>query len=116
MREAISLATLAGQGRDVALLHNNLGINSVGLRGPRRGTRRIAAGIAYATARRAHRALQHDELQALSALFDAGRLDEALETAGTLVEHPDAEADTLAEVRRCAARIHTLRGTPGPGS
>ena len=112
MREAISLATLAGQGRDVALLHNNLGINLWGYEGPDAALAELATGIAYATARGLTELSNMTTTSTLSALFDAGRLDEALETAGTLVKHPDAEADTLAEVRSVQARIHTLRGTP----
>ena len=48
----------------------------------------------------------------LSPLFDAGRLDEALEIAGTLVGHSDGNPATAAEVRSVQARIHALRGTP----
>ena len=51
MREAIRLATNAGQGREVALLHNNLGFDLWGFQGPQAALAELRTGIAYATAR-----------------------------------------------------------------
>ena len=60
-REAIELATEAGQGREVALLHNNLGVRPLGLRrprgvpgGPARGDRLREGPGAHRDARRPH--------------------------------------------------------------
>jgi tetratricopeptide (TPR) repeat protein len=81
-REAIELATQAGQGIEVALLHNNLGVALCAFEGP------------------------------LDALLDAGEFDEALEVAAALAQHPEAGEDVLLLVfiRAVQARILTLRG------
>jgi len=50
-REAIELATEAGQGREVALLHNNLGVAIWSFEGPAASVEVLHAGIAYAKAR-----------------------------------------------------------------
>ncbi len=50
-REAIELATEAGQGREVALLHNNLGMDLWGFEGPAASLEVLRDGIAYAKAR-----------------------------------------------------------------
>ena len=54
-REAIALATEAGQGREVALLHNNLGTTLWGFEGPAAALEVFRQGIAYAKAPRHHR-------------------------------------------------------------
>ena len=51
MREAIPLATLAGRGREVASLHNNLGVALWVFEGPQAALTELAAGVGYATAR-----------------------------------------------------------------
>ena len=50
-REAIELATEAGQGREVALLHNNLGVARLVFEGPGASLEVLREGIAYAKAR-----------------------------------------------------------------
>ena len=50
-REAIELATEAGQGREVGLLHNNLGSALWGFEGPAASLEVLREGIAYAKAR-----------------------------------------------------------------
>ena len=112
MREAIPLATLAGQGREVATLHNNLGVELWTFEGPQAALTELATGVAYATARGLTEIGDWTTTSTLSPLFDAGLLDEALETASILVEHLDANPATLAEVRSVQARIHALRGEP----
>ena len=51
MREAIPLATLAGQGREAAILHNNLGVNLWTFEGPQAALAELATGIVFSTAR-----------------------------------------------------------------
>jgi tetratricopeptide (TPR) repeat protein len=112
LREAIPLATLAGQGREAATLHNNLGVELWVFEGPQAALTELATGIAVATARGLTEMGDWTTASTLGPRFDAGRLDEALEVADTLVEHLQDNPATLAEVRSVQARVHALRGTP----
>ena len=112
MREAIPLATLVGQGREAATLHNNLGVELWIFEGPQAALAELATGIAFSTARGLTEMADWTTTSTLSPLFDAGLLDQVLETASILVEYLDANPATLAEVRSVQARIHVLRGTP----
>ena len=112
IREAIPLATMAGRGREVATLHNNLGVTLWTFEGPQAALTELATGVAYATARGLTEIGDWTTTSTLSPLFDSGLLDEALETASILVEHLDANPATLAEVRSVQARIYALRGVP----
>jgi class 3 adenylate cyclase/tetratricopeptide (TPR) repeat protein len=110
LREAIRLATQAGQGREVAVLHNNLGIGLWALEGPRAALAELGTGIAYATARGLTELAHTTTSSTLSLLFDAGQLDEALTIATSLADRlPDDQIAAL-EVRPVEARIATLRG------
>ncbi len=91
--EAIRLATEAGQGREVALLHNNFGMTMVSLRGPvaalevmREGTR-FADGIGNTE--------MANTLQASMAfaLINAGRPDEAITLSDSMEEALVAAGD-----------------------
>ena len=111
MREAIRLATNAGQGREVALLHNNLGFAQWAFQGPQAAIAEIDTGIAYANARGVTEAAGWATVSTLGPLFDTGRLDEALALATTLTDRLQDHM-ALSEVRGVQARIHTLRGQP----
>ena len=54
-REAITLATQAGQGREVALLHNNLGDYALAVRRPGRSARGSPSGDRLRAGPRPHR-------------------------------------------------------------
>ncbi len=110
MREAIRLATAAGQGREVALLHNNLGLNLWGFEGPRAALVELRTGIAYGAARGLTEIADGTTASTLSSLLDVGQLDEALALADTLSGPLNDDQLTLAEVRSVEARIHALRG------
>ncbi len=112
MREAIRLATQAGQGREVALLHNNLGINLWGFEGTQAALAELHAGIAYAASRGLTEIADATTASMLSPLFDAGQLDDALALANTLAEDIHDDQISLSEVRSIQARVHTLRGQP----
>ncbi len=112
MREAIGLATQAGQGREVAILHNNLGIVLWAYDGPEAALDQLRTGIAYATARGLIEMGAQTNASTLAPLIDVGRLDDALTVAAALAERLDDDQSTLAEVRSAQARIHTLRGQP----
>jgi len=111
MREAIALATEAGQGREVALLHNNLGEALSMFEGPVASLEVLRAGIAFAQARGVAVLVNFTTASTLNPLFDGGELDEALEVAADLAERLENE-DVLAllNVRSAQARVLTLRG------
>ncbi|MDX6523470.1 MAG: hypothetical protein QOI17_983 [Gaiellales bacterium] len=110
MREATRLATAAGQGREVALLHNNLGVNLWGFEGPQAALAELRAGMAYGAARGLTEIADIATASTLSLLFDTGQHDEALTLAGTLTERVNDDQITLCEVRAVEARIYALRG------
>ena len=109
-REAIELATEAGQGLEVALLHNNLGVRLWFFEGPAASLEVLRAGIAYARAR----GLVTDTLtqSSLDDLVDTGEHDEVLEIAAESVPRLEASGDVwdLMALRCAQARIHALRG------
>jgi tetratricopeptide (TPR) repeat protein len=112
MREAIQLATQAGQGRDVAVLHNNLGVSLWAFEGPQAALAEFQTGIAYATARGLTEMADFTTGSTLSPLFDAGQLDQALTLTTTFTERLHDDQSSLSEVRSVEARIHTLHGQP----
>jgi hypothetical protein len=112
MREAIRLATDGGQGREVGVLHNNLGIQLWAYEGPQAALDEFDTGIAFASACGLNEILDLVTLSRIDPLIDAGRVDEALEDATGLAARLEVEAPgDLVDVRSAQARIHTLRGT-----
>jgi class 3 adenylate cyclase/tetratricopeptide (TPR) repeat protein len=111
-RVAIELATQAGQGREVAVLHNNLGIALWSLEGPAASLEAMRAGIADAKARGLTEMLDGLTQSSLDALVDTGEHDEALEIAARLVPRLEANREVfdLVVIRSAQARIHALRG------
>jgi len=109
MREAITLATEAGQGRGVANLHANLGYLLWLFEGPAAFLEALHAGIAFAQSRGL---ADFNTGGTLEALVDCGELDEALAVAaqfGDRLEASEAVWDLIV-VRAVQARILTLRG------
>ena len=112
MREAIRLATDAGQGREVGVLHNNLGIQLWAYEGPQAALDEFDTGIAFASACGLNEIIDLVTLSRIDPLIDTGRIDEALEVATGLAARLELEAPgDLVDVRSAQARIHTLRGT-----
>ncbi|MDP9232431.1 MAG: AAA family ATPase, partial [Actinomycetota bacterium] len=111
MGEAIGLATQAGQGREVALLHNNLGMALLALEGPGAALEVMRRGIDFAKARGLAQMANVTTASTLGPLVDRGELDEALESASRLAERlEDEDVVSLVEVRATQARILALRG------
>ena len=111
MREAITLATEAGQGREVARLHNNLGAALWVFEGPEASLAVMHEGIAFAQARGLAEMVDATMAGTLDELVDSGTLDEALEGAARLAERLESEdVGVLTEVRALELRILTLRG------
>ncbi len=114
LREAIALATQAGHGREVALLHNNLGMALWVFEGPEAALAVWREGIGFARARGLAEVADFTTAGMLYALIDTGELDEALEVAGPLAERLEANefGMDLASVRAAQARILAVRGQP----
>ncbi len=111
-REAIELATAAGQGREVAVLHNNLGELLWLLEGPDAGLVVLRDGIGFAKARGLTEVADFTTAAMLGPLVDRGELDEALEVSADLAHRLETSGDVfdLAVVRGAQARILALRG------
>lgn len=111
MREAIRLATAAGQGREAALLYNNLGIALWTLEGPAQALEAMRAGNAFAQPRGLTEIAHATTTSTLDPLIDTGQLDEALEIATRTVDRSD-NVDVYDQIlaRSAQARILTLRG------
>ena len=73
MRDAILLANQAGQGREVAILHNNLSVGLWAFEGPEAALAELDTGVAYATARGLTEMAEWATTSTLSPRFDTGR-------------------------------------------
>jgi class 3 adenylate cyclase/tetratricopeptide (TPR) repeat protein len=111
-REAIELATQAGQGRDVALLQNNLGVDLLSFEGPVASLEVLREGIAYAEARGITEMLDLLTQTTLDGLHDTGEHEEALQIAAGVVPRLEASGDVfdLVGIRAEQAQIYALRG------
>ena len=111
-RTAIELATEAGQGREVALLHNNLGFNLWFFEGPAASLGVLREGIAYAKARGLSEMFDALVESSVDPLVDTGEHEEALRLAAEMIPRLEASGDVfvLVSVRCDQARIFALRG------
>jgi tetratricopeptide (TPR) repeat protein len=111
-RAALEIATEAGQGREVALLHNNLGIALWIFEGPGESLEVLRDGIGFAQARGLVEMLDSLMASQFDVLYELGDLDEALEVAARVAERLEASGDVydLSAVRAAQARIFALRG------
>ena len=111
LREAIVLATRAGQGMVAATLINNLGVTLWTFEGPTASLDMLNAAAAFAQPRGLTVALAGATTSTLDPLFDSGRFDEALKLTAGLTERLGDEAlwDIL-WVRAMECEILTLRG------
>ena len=112
MREAITLATGAGQGQEVANLHNNLGVALAPVEGPAANLEVLRAGIAFAKARGLTGELDFMAMGSVQALVETGEHGRALDLATELAAQAEASGNTfdLAAVRAVQALILILRG------
>jgi hypothetical protein len=115
MRQAIALATAAGQGREVALLHNNLGLSLWVFDGPAAALEVMRDGMTFARSRGLTEMLDGITAGKPDLLYDLGALDEALDVAAaiaTRLEASEAALDLIG-VRAAHARSLALRGRAG---
>jgi ATP/maltotriose-dependent transcriptional regulator MalT len=111
-REAIRLATEGGQGREVAILHHNLGISLWRDEGPADALEVLRAGIEFALTRGLTEVADMMTATSAELLFDSGEHERALTVAAEIAGRAEASGNlhNLANVRMVQARILTLRG------
>lgn len=112
LREAIALASETGQGRQVAMLHNNLGLVLWLVEGPAAALEVVRRGIAFAEPRGLESALHALTSSSAYLLVDTGDHEEALMLAADIVSRLQESRDvlTLAEIHPVRMRILALRG------
>jgi class 3 adenylate cyclase/tetratricopeptide (TPR) repeat protein len=111
MREATALATEAGQGREVALLHNNLGVWLWAFEGPATSLEVLREGLAFAQARGLAEMVDSITANTLDPLFDLAELAKALEVAAGIADRLEhANLLALLSARAAQARILSVRG------
>jgi class 3 adenylate cyclase/tetratricopeptide (TPR) repeat protein len=112
MRKALELATSAGQGREVALLYNNVAAQLENFQGPAAAIELRRQGMAYATPR----GLLGSGVGLVAflriGLVDAGAHDEALRELADAIRRNEALGQTQAVAlwRLLETRIRVLRG------
>ena len=111
-REAIALATEAGQGRLVATLQNNFGVQVWEFDGPAASLAVLREGIAYAKTRGLTESLDSLTQSAIDALVDIGEHDEVLAIAADLGPRLEANGNVfdLAGIRAVQVKVFALRG------
>ena len=110
MREAIRLATDGGLGREVGVLHSNLGIQLWAYEGPQAALDEFDVGI-IAAACGLNEILDLVSLSRIDPLIDAGRIDEVLEVAMGSQHASRSRHRATSWTYAALARVHTLRGT-----
>ncbi len=110
--EAIAIGTAAGQGRQVALLHNSLSYALWGFEGPAASLEVVREGVAFAEARGLTEMATSLTAGSLDQLVECGELDQALDTAADLAGRLEGvDALDLADVRATRVVIAVLRGS-----
>jgi tetratricopeptide (TPR) repeat protein len=112
MRKALALAVERGDGRDAAIIHNNLAVAVMPIEGPSSAAAILREGIEFAERRGITEMADAMRAASLDSLIDMGEWDRALELAGTLGERAEAVGDAadLIQVRWVQARILARRG------
>ena len=111
-REAIALASRAGQGREIASLHNNYAMALFMVEGPGAALTALQAGVALAEARGLTEAAEALTASMLICLVETGEPEQALTLAAGLARNLEASGNVadLADVRTTQTRILALRG------
>ena len=111
-REAIELAKGTGQGRLVAMYHNNLGVDLWGFEGPSVSLEVLRHGITDANARGLTEAADILIQSTLDPLLDAGELDQALSIVAEVAPQLEAAGDVfnLVWARGVQTRILVMQG------
>ena len=111
-REAIALATQAGQGREVAVLQHNLAMALWPIEGPAATLEACRAGAAFAQARGLTAMVEVFTANTVNMLAATGEHERALALAAELAAELEASGNVfeLTWVRMVQVRILTLRG------
>ena len=114
-REAITLATQGGQGREVAVLHNNLAEVLRTVEGPAAALDVLRAGIEFAQARGLTEMVDFMTASTVERLVESGQHEQALTIAAEIATRLEAGGRVLdlASVRSSQTRILHLRGQAG---
>ncbi len=111
MREAIAIATDAGQGREAAVIYCNLGEALWEYEGATASLDLLRSGIAFAQARGLSDEIDYISAGTLDPLFNNGEFDRALEVATAIAGRVDnASVLALVMARAVQVRVLTLRG------
>jgi len=112
MREAIEIATAAGQGHDAVGQLNNLGICMWTFDGPAATLKVLNTGIAFAHARGLAQAESRITNSCLPMLIDTGEFDRVLDIGSRLTARSEADGDMagLIEPLGTEIRVRVLRG------
>ena len=112
LRRALALTIERGQGREAAVLYNNLAYSLWAVEGPVAALRVYGEGIEFAGRRGIAEMAVWMTAATLYCLFDSGSWDLVLETARSLTDGPRAYGSVgpLFEARRHRARVMALRG------
>ena len=113
LREAIGLATRAGQGREVGVLHSNLGAAIALYEGPAACVEVMRAGIAFSKARGMVKHDRNLRLNMIGPMIDLGAIDQTLEIIDGLKTEAkdDGSGYWSAGIRLGEVRIAAIRGT-----
>ena len=111
-REALELATQAGDGNQSAVLYNNFGITLRNLEGPGAALEAFEEGRSLAEACGLKGTALNIQTSALPAMLGAGELGRALELAENLGEHAEEAGDEfdLMEIRSVQTIALVLQG------
>jgi tetratricopeptide (TPR) repeat protein len=111
MREAIALATDAGQGREASVIYCNLGEALWEHEGADAALGLLRSGMAFARARGLSDEIDYLMAGTLDPLFNNGEFDRALEVAAAIAERlENASMLALVMARAAQVRVLTLRG------
>jgi class 3 adenylate cyclase/tetratricopeptide (TPR) repeat protein len=110
-REAITLATEVGQGRDAGLMYGNLGESLSAFEGAEAALESMRAGIVYAKDRGLLETVSYITGSTLDPLYGHGAFDEALDVAAGIEDRPgNVDVTALVNARAARARVLALRG------
>jgi class 3 adenylate cyclase/tetratricopeptide (TPR) repeat protein len=112
MRQALSQMIERGEGRDGAVLYNNLAVAALPVEGPTSAEAVLEEGIEFAERRGVTEMAQAMKVASLDVLADLGKWDQAIELADRLepvAQESGAGAD-LIQIRWGRTRVYAARG------
>jgi len=113
MRAALALAIERGEGRDAAVLYNNLGVALWPIEGPAAVLDTYREGIEFAERRGIKEIALGMRAASMDQVFEVGEWDRVIELAGPVVEEAEERGDgaALLQARCSVARVKGSRGS-----